>query len=165
MKKRTFLIIGLFLVTLLLSSHTSAAASHLPLSKLTPAVKQLTWQSNETARQVSQKEPDGLGKLTIENGTGYSAQVKVIDTSTNKAVYKVHVPAHHNYTITGIDDGTYALAFWLGTRTNGFGKKFTDTFVFNTTQTSYTVWTVTLHTVPNGNAPTEDISRGEFDQY
>lgn len=169
MKKKTFLIIGLLLVALLLYSRTSSAAARSPLSKLTPTVKQLTWLSNETVRQVSQKEPTGSGQLTIQNGTVYDAQVKVIDISTNKAVYNVYVPSHQDYTIMGIDDGTYALAFWLGDANNGSGQKFKDPFNYKTIQTSQgvetTTYTVTLQVVGGGNALTEGINRGEFDNY
>ena len=167
MKKKAFLILGLLVVALLLYSRTSSAAARSPLSKLTPTVKQLTWLSNETVRQVSQKEPTGSGQLTIQNGTVYDAQVKVINTSTNKAVYNVYVPSHQNYTITGIDDGTYTLAFWLGDANNGSGQKFKDTFNYKTIQTSQgvetTTYTVMLQDV--GNALTEGINRGDFENY
>jgi hypothetical protein len=161
MKKKAFLIIGLLLVALLLYSRTSSAAARSPLSKLTPTVKQPTWLSNEIVRQVSQKEPTGSGQLIIQNGTGSDAQVKVIDTSTNKAVYNVYVPSHQNYTITGIDDGTYALAFWLGDANTGSGQKFKDTFNYKTIGVETTTYTVTL----GGNAPADVISRGVFENY
>src|SRR5947209_6386286 len=117
--------------------------------------------------QVQRANADGLGKLTIKNGVGSAAEVKVIDTSTNSVVYKVDIPSGQDDTITGIADGTYVIAFWSGTPSGGFGKKFKDPLVYKTTQTDqgvkYTIWTVTLYTVVNGNAPTDNISRGDFD--
>ncbi len=108
----------------------------------------------QTSAQAQGATPDGLGKLIIQNGTGLNAQVKVLNTSTHRVVSTVHVPSHKNRTITGIADGTYALAFWLGTATNGFGKKFSNTLHFQTIQTSQgvetTVYTVTLHAVVGG---------------
>ena len=117
--------------------------------------------------QVQQANDDALGQLIIQNGTGDDAEVKVVDNSTSKLVYDVHVPSSpQDYTITGIPDGTYTLAFWIGTSTNGYGKKFTDPLLYTTTATDqgtqYTIYTVTLQPVPNGNAPTTGISSGEF---
>jgi hypothetical protein len=112
---------------------------------------------------------DAFGKLIIENGTGLNAQVKLLNVSTHHVVFNVNVLAHHNRTITGIADGTYALAFWLGTPTNGFGKKFLNTLHFQTIRTGqgikYTVYTVTLHAVVGGNAPTQGISRSAFNSF
>jgi len=123
----------------------------------------------DAQRSAQGVKADALGKLIIENGTGLDGQVKVLNTSTHQVVYNVHVRAHHNRTITGIADGTYAIAFWLGTATNGYGKKFSNTLHFQTTQTSqgveYTVYTVTLHAVVGGNAPTQYISRGAFNSF
>ncbi len=112
---------------------------------------------------------DAFGKLIIENGTGLNAQVKLLNVSTHHVAYIVNVLANHNRTVTGIADGTYALAFWLGSPTNGFGKKFLNTLHFQTIQTGhgikYTIYTVTLHAVVGGNAPTQGISRSVFNSF
>ena len=118
--------------------------------------------------QSAQALDDALGQLIIQNGTGYDAEVKVVANSTKQLVYDVFVPSSsQDYTITGIPDGTYTLAFWIGTTTNGYGKKFTEPLIYTTTTndqgTLYTVYTVTLQPVPNGNAPTTGVSSEEFD--
>ena len=94
----------------------------------------ISTEAHAKSTQAQKTNKDALGELIVQNGTGSEAEVKVVDNSTGKLVYDVHVPSSsQDYTIKGVPDGTYTLAFWVGTSTDGYGKKFTDPLVYTTT--------------------------------
>jgi hypothetical protein len=114
----------------------------------------------------------GLGRLKVKNGGDGDAYLVLAKTSApRKAVLGVYVRAGRTATVRGIRDGNYLVYFSQGARWDGFSRRFTvdperrrfeDSIRFRTTRTAYTIWTLSLETVPGGNAPTEPIDEAEF---
>jgi len=113
---------------------------------------------------------NGEGELRIENGLDLDA-VAVLSRIDGASVVAIYVLNHGNFTITGIQDGTYELYFTLGEDWDSERTRFTrrrslsrfdDPFGFTTTATTYTAWTVTLHPVEGGTAETEPVPEDEF---
>jgi hypothetical protein len=111
----------------------------------------------------------GQGKLTIHNGLSQDGVV-VIVRGHSKAI-GVYVRAHASTTVQNVKDGTYTVDFTAGslfhTCTGRFTSgasywRFSKSLAFVTTATEYTLWTLTLQPVPNGNAPTTQISPADF---
>src|SRR3989344_1690681 len=114
----------------------------------------------------------GEGELQISNGTSYDAVAKLIRDGTS--VLTVYIKANSTYTMENISNGTYWLAFAQGTDWNATTKKFNrnaqtsafdDTFVFETTDTQYSGWEVTLNPVVGGTAQSSDVDPSQFDKY
>jgi hypothetical protein len=96
--------------------------------------------------------------------------VVVIVRGHSKAI-GVYVRAHASTTVQNVKDGTYTVDFTAGslfhTCTGRFTSgasywRFSKSLAFVTTATEYTLWTLTLQPVPNGNAPTTQISPADF---
>jgi len=111
----------------------------------------------------------GQGKLTIHNGLSQDGVV-VLVRGHSKAI-GVYVRAHASTTVQNVKDGTYTVDFTNGslfhTCTGRFTSgasywRFSKSLAFVTTPTEYTLWTLTLQPVPNGNAPTTQISPADF---
>jgi hypothetical protein len=111
----------------------------------------------------------GQGRLTIQNGLSQDGVV-VLVRGRSKAI-GVYVRAHASTTVRNIKDGTYTIDFTAGSLflacTGRFASgasywRFSSSPAFVTTPTEYTVWTLTLQPVPNGNAPTTQISPADF---
>lgn len=123
---------------------------------------------------------NGLGKLSIENGTDLDSVAKLINSS-KKSIFTVFIKADNNYTINGIVIGRYELFFAHGrdwnSSTNSFllnrsFSKFEDSFDFTVhdeyrsdgTYQVYSTYDVTLHPVVGGKAKTDSVSEDEFTQ-
>jgi len=113
---------------------------------------------------------DGYGDLEIDNGTDLDC-IAVLTTLADETVVSVYVQALSQVTITGIRDGVYKLFFMLGEDWDDAQGRFTrkteyhvfeDTFPYTTTQTTATIWSVTLHPVVGGTAQTEEIDPNRF---
>lgn len=113
---------------------------------------------------------NGLGELTIENGLDVDA-VAVLTQQGSSWLFAVYVLNHGTHTVGGIPDGTYELYFTLGedwdAETAQFTRKrslsrFEDTFPYSTTDTTYAIWSVTLHAVAGGSASTEGVPEDTF---
>jgi len=111
----------------------------------------------------------GQGRLTIQNGLSQDGVV-VLVRGHSKAI-GVYVRAHASTTVHNIKDGAYTIDFTAGslfrTCTGRFASeasywRFSNSLAFVTTPTEYTLWTLTLQPVPNGNAPTTQISPADF---
>jgi hypothetical protein len=111
----------------------------------------------------------GQGRLTIHNGLSQDGVV-VLVRGHSKAI-GVYVRAHASTTVQNVKDGTYTVDFTAGslfhTCTGRFTSgasywRFSKSLAFVTTTTEYTLWTLTLQPVPNGNAPTTQISPADF---
>jgi hypothetical protein len=111
----------------------------------------------------------GQGRLTIHNGLSQDGVV-VLVRGHSKAI-GVYVRAHASTTVQNVKDGTYTVDFTVGslfhTCTGRFTSgasywRFSKSLAFVTTATEYTLWTLTLQPVPNGNAPTTLISPADF---
>jgi tetratricopeptide (TPR) repeat protein len=130
---------------------------------------------------VREEGPQGRGRLTVKNGTDHDALVKMVVLAYRSNTYcKVYVQANSEVEINGIREGTYQLYFALGTDwdrqkrvflQNQSYSKFDDDFAFEESKSEdgdggvtvhYSTWSVTLHTIPDGNAHKTDVSEQEF---
>jgi hypothetical protein len=118
----------------------------------------------------------GEGKLHIKNGTSLDAVAKLIRGGSS--IYTVYIKANSNYTITGVSDGIYWLAFAQGldwdSKTQKFRRNvqyssFDETFDFTTTEDYqyiyYPEFEVTLHPVVGGTAETSSVDPTQFNAY
>ena len=113
---------------------------------------------------------DFLGELEVENGTTDDGLV-VITQMDGSAVVAFYVRAESNFTLSGIPDGNYWVYIASG---QGWDEtthqmasvvdyeRFEDTFPFETDASSYTIWSITLHPVPEGQADTEPVDPADF---
>ncbi|MFE0192304.1 hypothetical protein [Streptomyces sp. NPDC058989] len=115
----------------------------------------------------------GLGRLTVNNGTGTDAVVTL--TRGRRTAFSVYVRDGSNTTIRSVDSGAYTVYFTTGEDWNGAKSSFTrecsfekfdDEANFRTVRvaggTQYTVLTFTLNKVIGGNASTSTVPPGEF---
>jgi hypothetical protein len=120
----------------------------------------------------------GGGALTVSNGTGQDAYVKLVEPNSRALMTAFIVKSNSSFTQEQIPDGTYRVLFVLGngwnSQTQSFTKnksfaKFNQPLNFTTLQTSggiqYRVFKVTLHPVAGGQARTSGVSQKEFDSY
>jgi hypothetical protein len=114
----------------------------------------------------------GDGELQIKNGTSLDAVAKLIRGGAS--VLTVYIKANSTYTMTGISDGIYWLAFAQGSnwdsttqsfRRNAQYSAFEETFDFATTNTQYTIFEVTLNPVIGGTAETSSVDPSQFNAY
>jgi hypothetical protein len=118
------------------------------------------------------------GVLTVSNGTGREAYVKLVEQNSRALMASFFVKSNSSFTQEQIPDGTYRVLFVLGngwnSQTRSFAKdksfaKFNQPLNFTTLQTSggiqYRVFKITLHPVAGGQAKTSGVSQKEFDGY
>ena len=118
---------------------------------------------------------NGLGILTITNGTSLDATVKLITSGVGgQKVYWVYIRANNSYSIKNINDGIYRVLFSSGSNwdvgqrkflVNPSAEFFDDNFDFETSDTQSTRYTLTLNPVVGGTATTSTIDPSEFDKY
>ncbi|WP_052809015.1 hypothetical protein [Streptomyces natalensis] len=115
----------------------------------------------------------GLGRLTIDNGTGTDAVVSL--TRGSRTALSVYVRHGSDTTVGSVSSGSYTVYFTTGEDWDGGKRSFTrqcsfqkfdDTADFRTVRvaggTQYTVLRFTLNKVIGGNATTSDVPPGEF---
>lgn len=111
-----------------------------------------------------------LGELEVENGTADDGLV-VITQMDDSAVVAFYVRAESSFTLTGIPDGDYWVYIASGQGWNETThqmasvvdyERFEDMFPFETDASSYTIWSITLHPVPEGQAETEPVDPADF---
>lgn len=138
----------------------------------TPAVS----LANGTILKKSSLHIQGYGKLHIDNGTSLDTVAKLIRGGSS--VLTVYIKANSSYTMTGISDGVYWLAFAQGLDWDSSAQKFNrnvqysafeETFDFETTEDSryyyYPEFEVTLHPVIGGTAETDSVDPAQFNAY
>jgi hypothetical protein len=130
--------------------------------------------SNTVLKRPASK---GRGSLKVDNGTNRDAYLKLVASS--KLVAAFYVKANSVYTLKRIPDNNYQLLFVSGedwdAKTRTFTRdatftKFDEDLKFVTTRQTrgrniyirYSVFSVTLHSVVNGDAKTSAIAEGEF---
>jgi hypothetical protein len=130
----------------------------------------------KNGKVLTNKIKGGRGSLTVDNGNDVDAVIVLAKKSKpTKTVLAVYVRAGKTAKVKGIKDGTYIVYFSLGRRwdrvTKGFTSdvqrsRFVDKIRFKTTRSGYLItwstWTLSLHTVFGGNAPTEGVGEGDF---
>ena len=111
----------------------------------------------------------GQGRLTIENGTSQDGVVALV-LGRSRAI-SVYVRDKSKTTVHNVKDGTYTVYFTTGSRFSACQGRFTrdaayyrfdNHLRFVTTAQNYSVWTVTLQPVYNGNAPASQINPRDF---
>ena len=116
----------------------------------------------------------GLSVLTIDNGTGQDADVKLV--SAGRVLSWTYSRARQQHTIANVPVGNYRLMFCQGSGWNiGIGRftcnracfELNKTLEFNETPLAdgveYSQHTVTLHEVLNGNVTKSGLSTSAFD--
>jgi hypothetical protein len=120
--------------------------------------------------------PDGLGKLTIKNGTNRDGVAKLVEDTPDKKTRRfVYVQANHDVTIDDVGEGTYRLLFMTGIDWDAGGRKFLrevqisqfdEPFAFKEEQTPegtrYSTWEVSLNPVAGGTGHTSPVPEGAF---
>ena len=110
----------------------------------------------------------GLGRLTIKNGPSQDGEVTLV-LGRSKAI-SVYVRARSSTTVGNIKDGTYTIYYTTGSLFSVCEGRFThgatywrfnDRLPF-VSPPSYTVATLTLYAVTDGNAPTTQIPPGDY---
>ena len=156
-----------------IAEDTSVLPSSVPTIPKTP----YRYLPNGTVLFKSSSSFGGPGILTISNGSGSDAVIKLI-TSGGKKVYSVYIRANNSYSIKNIDDGIYRLLFSFGSDWDSSQKKFLvnqsaqsfdDTFDFQATRdesgVEYDNISITLNPVVGGNATANPIDPTTFDKY
>ncbi|MGV3659104.1 MAG: SEL1-like repeat protein [Prosthecobacter sp.] len=126
------------------------------------------------------REFGGKGQLILDNGLTDDAYVKVV--GGRKLWASFYVRGGDKFTLDHVPDGTYQVLYCTGfdwdPKARDFGRgqqarRHDNSFDFTTTRTtqgsqvtvSTPVITLTLHAVPNGNAPTSEVTLEEFDRF
>ncbi|NYI03741.1 hypothetical protein [Allostreptomyces psammosilenae] len=118
---------------------------------------------------VADGSRNGLGELTIDNGT--SSDTVVTLARGDDAAFAVYVRAESEFTVYSISDASYTIYYASGadwdsetesfTRDCGFSR-FEGEAAFETTSSTYTTYSITLHPVEDGNATTRPVDPEEF---
>jgi hypothetical protein len=120
----------------------------------------------------------GNGRLTIDNGTGHDAVIKLVDERARQLVVAFYIRGGQQVTVDQIPDGAFQVIFASGadwdsaagafTREKSFAR-FDQSLDFVTTSDArsyeYSVFTLTLHRVVHGNAKTTNVGEQEFLKY
>ena len=113
---------------------------------------------------------DLLGELEVDNGTADDGLV-VISHFDGSPVVAFYVRAESSFTLTGIPDGDFWVYIAMGSGWDENTRqitepvsmeRFDETFPYETDATSYTIWSITLHPVPEGQANTIPIDPADF---
>jgi hypothetical protein len=120
----------------------------------------------------------GNATLTIKNGSGSDAIVCLYSISLDRTIRNEYVQKNSNFTMDNIAQGSYKIRVFFGndwnpTCENACGTKgdfdsdvdfseFDQKQFFEDNEDGYTVATITLYAVRNGNASTSRINRTDF---
>lgn len=115
------------------------------------------------------RKADGDSTLTVDNGTDSEAVIRVVEGIPLKTVRFVYIQPHSKYTIIRMEPGLYHLRYGLGTGWVGECLDFQQDYAFGEFDHLFffqyggvTTDSVTLQTMPFGNASTTPISRADF---
>lgn len=174
--KRTGAIAALALAAGLLVAPPAAAQASTAAATPRVAVPVVDTAATESAaarpangRILYSRIRGGLGRLTIRNGLKRDGVVTLVRGRT-KAI-SVYVRAGKSATVRNIADGTYRIFFTTGYRYSVSKKRFTrsasyqrfnDRLRFRTFGNQYTIYRLTLHQVPGGNARTNHVNPRDF---
>jgi hypothetical protein len=126
------------------------------------------------ARIEPDGEATGPSELTVSNGTARDAAVRLVEMDSGDTARFVYIEAGHQYTLTGIEPGTYALRFasgqdwvaachdFLETDYSEFESALVFKDVMLDSGRNYNTIHVTLNPVPLGTARTRTIDRKRF---
>jgi len=128
--------------------------------------------------QVIKELRIGRGTLTIDNGTARDAVIKIVNEQTGLSMVEFYIWSRQTASVEHIPDGDFCVIFASGwdwnstvgtfTRDKSFAK-FDSPFDFVTTSRpqgyEYSVFTLTLQPVVNGNVKMTDVGEEEFLKY
>lgn len=128
----------------------------------------------ETGTFVSPLSQKGYGEMLITNGLEDDAVV-VLTGYGGSLLFAVYLRSDDQFTVEGIADGAYRMFFTTGTDWDYAKMQFgripeyylmQGVMPFATKvvggQTSYTIYEVTLHEVPDGNVERQSVKREDF---
>ena len=110
-----------------------------------------------------------ISAFNVENGLKDSAYVKLI-RENDQAVVSMFVAAEQTATLRGIPSGSYEIVFATGSNFSrgcdsfsqrGAAQRFSESIDYGHRAV---VWTVSLHSVSDGNAQANSISYDDFDR-
>jgi hypothetical protein len=182
------IVISVMVATAAIAGYSHSGNAQLSRSILIPVTSQAKTVHNSpivVAQQRSLPSNSVLvsqtmngGALSVSNGTGRDAYVKLIEPNSRTLMAAFFVKANSSFMQEQIPDGTYKVLFVLGNgwnaQTQAFTKnksfaKFDKLLNFTTTQVSggiqYKVFKITLHPVTGGKARTSGVSQKEFESY
>jgi hypothetical protein len=114
---------------------------------------------------------NGSGQLRIKNGGSADAVVSIVAGNGKQPAIVVYVRGKQNFTVRGVRDGTYRVFLTSGADWDAPAKtfsrdcafeRFDDTFKFQTTSTTFTIWEITVQAVSGGNASATSVSPDDF---
>jgi hypothetical protein len=98
-------------------------------------------------------------QITFDNQSGQPALVKLVGPSRRTA----QVPNHQRRTVTAVG-GEYYILTRYGSKREDYTYSKGDPFHVTQTRTRYSIITITLHKVVDGNYRTKDIPADEFER-
>ncbi len=124
----------------------------------------------------------GYGEMTIHNGTGDDALIKVVSLTTDKLWRTSLAKAGEKIIVQNVPDGHYLIFFALAKAIDGVSgrlsedahaSRFEKAVLFSTAsrldettiKTTTTRYSLTLHPVIGGDARTKDVTIEEFNRY
>jgi plastocyanin len=124
---------------------------------------------------ISRSMGSGQGVLTIKNGRSQDALVVLTGVnSPGSPLLAVYVRANNTTTVRNIADRIYDVYFTHGNDWEKYSKQFTadvshmkfrDSLSFSTTSTQYTIYEITVHSVPEGTAAIDYVSPDQFPRF
>lgn len=147
-----------------------ADAQQVTLGKPCSAIPPGTFRPTTGVLQPGARR-DGMGELTVENGTERDGIIILTINGVPQA--SAYIRSRDSLTLSGVTDGVYTIYFSTGSEWNGREftvnasfRKFRDTLRFETRVSgdtiTYTTWLITLHPVAGGTAATDNVSRDSF---
>lgn len=127
-----------------------------------------------SSTEIGGKYRGGLGKLKISNGTASDAVAVLLDHLSDLPLRAIFVREGEVGLMTAIPAGVYRLRFQLGTdwlverrfcqplTTSEFNEPFAFEERELSEATEYSVYEVTLHTVPGGTAKSHAVPNSAF---
>jgi curved DNA-binding protein CbpA len=125
------------------------------------------------------KRLNGLGELTVENGTGYDAVVLLVELNTEKTIRNFYVTAGNTFTEPRIAPGLYTIYFVTGTYWNPELKAFNSSANYSqfgrnvefsekpdqvSGKIKYSTYKITLQPVVDGNATIYSSNKDTFNK-
>ena len=139
-----------------------------------PTVRLLNGTELRKRRHVN-----GLGGLTVENGTGYDAAILLVELNTEKTIRNFYVTAGSSFTEPRIAPGVYAIYFVTGSDWNPeltafnfnanyshFGRnvEFSEKPDQASGKIEYSTYKITLQPVVGGNAAINPSDKDAFNK-
>ena len=128
------------------------------------------WRPENGTVVFDRRTSQGNGELLIENGLEEDGYIILTDIS-EKPILGYFIHSTSEIHLMRIPDGEYYIYVSTGGMwdivdyrftENARYEKFQDPIGFNSTSTSYTTWSLTLHQVEGGSAAVDALSPDEF---